>query len=65
MKPIVIVICLLIIAFVSFFIAYSEEKKSVKKSKGKASDFVDDCKILFEDEKGTSEESNSDDIEII
>lgn len=62
MNPVIIIICLLVVAFVAFLVAYSEEKKNVKKDVGQIKDLVDDPKVLFDD---SSNEDKKDDIEII
>ncbi len=62
MNPVIIIICLLVIAFVAFLVAYSEEKKSVEKDALQIKDLVDDPKVLFDD---LSEKEKDDNIEII
>lgn len=63
MNPVIIIICLLVVAVVAFLVAYSEEKKNVRKEVGQVKDLVDDPKILFDD--SSSEHMKDDDIEII
>lgn len=63
MNPIIVVVCLLVVAFVAFFIAYSEEKRSAKKDNSQIKDFVDDPSILFEDD--LEQKKKDEDIEII
>lgn len=61
MNPVIIIICLLVIAFIAFFIAYSEEKKSAKNSNS-SKDLVDSPQVLFDD---SFHDDENDDIEII
>ena len=54
MNPVIIVVCLLVVAFVAFFIAYSEEKRSAKKDNNQVQSFVDDpsvCLRLIQSQK--------------
>ena len=62
MNSVIIIICLLVTAFIAFFIAYSEEKKSVKNNNSPIKDLVDDPQVLFD---GISHEKKNDDVEII
>lgn len=63
MNPVVIIICLFVIACVSFFIAYYEDKKNSKGDHLQVRDLVDSPSILFED---SSKKNDTDDnIEII
>lgn len=59
MNPIIIFICILVVSFVTFFIAYSEEKKQVQVDKNNKKSYTDNPAILFD------EDSQDDDIEII
>lgn len=59
MNPMIIFIFILIVSFVSFFIAYSEEKKQTFADKKIKESYVDDPAILFDDNL------QDDDIEII
>lgn len=59
MNPIIVFICILTVSFVTFFIAYSEEKKQVQIDKKSKKSYTDDPTILFD------EDSQNDDIEII
>ncbi|MCI6108389.1 MAG: hypothetical protein SOU84_06190 [Candidatus Faecimonas sp.] len=63
MNPVIIVVCLLVVAFVAFFIAYSEEKRSAKKDNNQVQSFVDDPSVLFEADSKSKKEDE--DIEII
>lgn len=60
MNPVIIVVCF---AFVAFFIAYSEEKRSAKKDNNQVQSFVDDPSVLFEADSKSKKEDE--DIEII
>ena len=63
MNPVIIVVCLLVVACVAFFIAYSEEKRSAKKDNSRVQSFVDDPSVLFEADSKSKKEDE--DIEII
>ena len=59
MNPIIILICILVVSFVTFFIAYTEEKRQVQIDKKNKKSYTDDPSILFD------EDSQDEDIEII
>lgn len=59
MNPIILLICILVVSFVTFFIAYSEEKRQIQLDKEKKKSYTDDPSILFD------EYSQDEDIEII
>lgn len=63
MNLFIAVVCLLVISFVSFFIAYSEEMRSAKKENSDVKDFVDDPSILFNE--SSFDTKDDEDIEII
>lgn len=59
MNPMIILICILVVSFVTFFIAYTEEKRQVQIDKKNKKSYTDDPSILFD------EDSQDEDIEII
>ena len=48
---IIAIICIFILAIVSFFVAYYKEKKLYEEELKSKKPYVDDVSILFEDEK--------------
>lgn len=59
MNPMIILICILVVSFVTFLIAYSGEKRQIQLDKKKKNSYTDDPSILFD------EYSQDEDIEII
>ncbi len=59
MNPMIILICILVVSFVTFLIAYSEEKKQVQIDKKNKKSYTDNPSVLFD------EDSQDEDIEII
>lgn len=51
MLVIIAIICIFILAIVSFFVAYYKEKKLYEEELKSKKPYVDDVSILFEDEK--------------
>ena len=59
MNPIIIIICVFVISFVIFFLAYYGEIRTIKKEEEIKKSYVDDPSILF------SSDEDDNDIEII
>lgn len=65
MNPVISIICLFVVSFIVFFIAYSLEKLDCKRSNSVPKDLVDNPQVLFEDFSSKEEKEDTDDIEII